>query len=76
MSDDEFEDEPELDDEDLDEEEVLVDDFDEDDEILDEEIDEGLEEDLDTTLAAEALEEADAGTPVEEDEEDDVVDLD
>jgi hypothetical protein len=82
MSDDEFEEEPELDEEDLDEED-LVEDFDEedDDDIVDELL---VEEELDVEAKPDALvvdDEADegevAGTARElEEEEDDVVDLD
>jgi hypothetical protein len=85
MSDDEFEDEPELDEEDLDEDALEEEDFDE--ELLDEDLDEdevageeaGDEEEL-VPLAGVAVEEAAPGSRTDsggdDDEEDDVVDLD
>jgi hypothetical protein len=71
MSDDDFEEEPELDDDDLDEE-VLVEDFDdEDDDLIADDVEEVLVTDLAVIV--------DDGEPVEvpvEEEDDDIVDLD
>jgi hypothetical protein len=75
MSDDDFEDEPTLDEEDLDDD-VLEADFVEDDEVLDDEIvDEIDAEIIDVVVAVPGILVAPA-EPVEEEEEDDVVDLD
>jgi hypothetical protein len=80
MSDDEFEDEPELDEEDLDES-VIVEDFDE--ELIDDDLDadldtEVIEEDALVPLVGVVVPVADpvVEEPEEEDDEDDVVDLD
>jgi hypothetical protein len=78
MSDDEFEDEPELDEDDLDDDEI-EEDFDDDDEAL---IDDELleEEDLDEAEAEAVGDEEDdedgEAAPAVEEEDDDVVDLD
>jgi len=80
MSDDEFEDEPELDEEELDED-ALEEDFDE--ELVDDDLDDELEADVDEEelvplagAVVEVIVEPGAATETEEEEEDDVVDLD
>jgi len=79
MSDDDFEDEPALDEEDLDED-ALEDEFDvedDDDDVLDDELADGLEED-DDLLGVVAVPGVlvETAETTEEDEDDDVVDLD
>jgi len=78
MSDDEFEDEPELDEEDLDEDVLDEEDFVEDDDDDDELIEDAIDEDLDVDAVAAVVVDEVPETPVAvvEDEEDDIVDLD
>jgi hypothetical protein len=83
MSDDEFEDEPELDEEDLDEDALDEEDFDDDDELVDDDLadddDLGDAEVVDESdpmvVPVATVEAAEAGETTDE-EEDDVVDLD
>jgi len=81
MSDDEFEDEPELEAEELDED-ALEEDFDEeliDDDLDDDDVDAEVDDEAELVpLAGAVIEEVEpgAGTDSEEEEEDDVVDLD
>jgi hypothetical protein len=74
MSDDDFEDEPTLDEEDLDED-VLEEDFVEEDEVLDDDVADEIDAEIIDVVAVPGILVAPA-EPVEEDEEDDVVDLD
>jgi hypothetical protein len=74
MSEDDFEDEPTLDEDDLDED-VLEEDFVDDDEVLDDDLVEEIDEDIIAVVAVPGVLVAPA-EPVEEEEEDDVVDLD
>ena len=78
MSDDEFEDEPELDEEDLDEDVLDEEDFVEDDDDDDELIDDTIEDDLEVEVVGVVVADDAPETPVAviEDEEDDIVDLD
>jgi len=82
MSDDEFEDEPELDEEEIDEEALDEELIDDDDLIVDDELDDDLEddaaEDVLVPLVGVTVEvaEPDAPAEAEDEEEDDVVDLD
>jgi hypothetical protein len=76
MSDDEFEDEPELDEEDLDEEVLEEDLIVEDDDLLVEEIDEEIDVDVDAAAVVEVVVAVPVVDPPAEEEDDDVVDLD
>jgi hypothetical protein len=82
MSDDEFEDEPELEEEDLDEDALDEEDFDEDDDLVAEDLDDDAIADVEDgdeiepiVVPVAAVEKAEAGETSDEDE-DDVVDLD
>jgi hypothetical protein len=81
MSDDEFEDEPELDEEELDED-ALEEDFDEelDEELVDDELETAVEDEAELVpLAGAVVEKVEPGArtdTADDDEEDDVVDLD
>lgn len=74
MSDDDFEDEPTLEEEDIDED-VLEDDFVEVDDVLDDDLVDVVDEEIIDVVAVPGVLVA-PPEPVEEDEEDDVVDLD
>jgi hypothetical protein len=74
MSDDDFEDEPTLEEEDIDED-VLEEDFVEEDDVLDDDLVDVVEEEIIDVVAVPGVLVA-PPEPVEEDEEDDVVDLD
>src|SRR5689334_4674752 len=82
MSDDEFEDEPELDEEEIDEEALDEELIDDDDLIVDDEIDDDLEDDAEEDVLVPLVgvtvveAEPDAPAEAEDEEEDDVVDLD
>ena len=76
MSDDEFEDEPELDEEDIDEEVLEEDLIVEDDDLLVEEIDEEIDVDVDAAAVVEVVVAVPVVDPPAEEEDDDVVDLD
>jgi hypothetical protein len=73
MSDDDFEDEPALDEEDIDED-VLEEDFVEEDDVLDDDLVDVIDEVIDVVAVPGVL--VAPPEPVEEEEEDDVVDLD
>ena len=74
MSDDDFEDEPTLDEEDIDED-VLEEDFVEEDDVLDDDLVDVIDDEVIDVVAVPGVLVAPA-EPVEEEEEDDVVDLD
>jgi hypothetical protein len=74
MSDDDFEDEPTLEEEDIDED-VLEEDFVEEDDVLDDDLVDVVDEEIIDVVAVPGVLVA-PPEPVEEDEEDDVVDLD
>jgi hypothetical protein len=74
MSDDEFEDEPALDEEDIDED-VLEEDFVEEDDVLDDDLVDVIDDEVIDVIAVPGVLVA-PPEPVEEEEEDDVVDLD
>jgi Domain of unknown function (DUF4193) len=74
MSDDDFEDEPALDEEDIDED-VLEEDFVEEDDVLDDDLVDVIEDEVIDVVAVPGVLVA-PPEPVEEEEEDDVVDLD
>ncbi len=74
MSDDDFEDEPALDEEDIDED-VLEEDFVEEDDVLDDDLVDVIDEEVIDVVAVPGVLVA-PPEPVEEEEEDDVVDLD
>jgi hypothetical protein len=74
MSDDDFEDEPALDEEDIDED-VLEEDFVEEDDVLDEDLVDVIDDEIIDVVAVPGVLVA-PPEPVEEEEEDDVVDLD
>jgi hypothetical protein len=74
MSDDDFEDEPTLEEEDIDED-VLEEDFVEEDDVLDDDLVDVVEEEIIDVVAVPGVLVA-PPEPVEEEEEDDVVDLD
>jgi hypothetical protein len=74
MSDDDFEDEPALDEEDIDEE-VLEEDFVEEDDVLDDDLVDVIDDEIIDVVAVPGVLVA-PPEPVEEEEEDDVVDLD
>ncbi|HEY5173745.1 MAG TPA: DUF4193 family protein [Acidimicrobiia bacterium] len=74
MSDDDFEDEPTLEEEDIDED-VLEEDFVEEDDVLDDDLVDVIDEEVIDVVAVPGVLVAPA-EPVEEEEEDDVVDLD
>jgi hypothetical protein len=82
MSDDEFEDEPELDEEEIDEEALDEELIDDDDLIVDDELDDDLEDDAEEDVLVPLVgvtvveAEPDAPAEAEDEEEDDVVDLD
>jgi hypothetical protein len=74
MSDDDFEDEPALDEEDIDED-VLEEDFVEEDDVLDDDLVDVIDDEIVDVVAVPGVLVA-PPEPVEEEEEDDVVDLD
>ena len=74
MSDDDFEDEPALDEEDIDED-VLEEDFVEEDDVLDDDLVDVIDDEIIDVVAVPGVLVA-PPEPVEEEEEDDVVDLD
>src|SRR5882757_8351899 len=74
MAEDDFEDEPTLDDDDLDEDVLEADLADDDDDLLDDDLVEDVDEDVIVVPVPGAL--VEPPEPVAEDEEDDVVDLD
>ena len=74
MAEDDFEDEPTLDDDDLDEDVLEEDVLEEDDDLLDDDLVEEIDEDVIVVPVPGAL--VEPAEPVAEDEEDDVVDLD
>ena len=81
MSDDEFDDEPDIDEEDLDDDDLIVEDVDDVDDVLDDDVDDVLEDDVVASIPDDPAKiiEVPVATPIVEesdDEDDDVVDLD